>query len=490
MATAHLSVKVGKVGKGTPHAEYIARLGKYAKRLERGERLEFSESGNMPAWAKKSPLSFWQAADEHERKNGTVYREHEIALPRELTPAQRIDLVREWVRQELGERHAYSWSIHNTTALDGGEQPHVHLMFSERINDGIERDPEQYFKRYNAKHPEKGGAKKHRSGETPAERKAALTAMRERWAQLHNAHLARHGHKAEISMKTLAEQGIDRQPEPHMTPSESAALQRQAAANRRASEAMKLMKAERKRINTERVSGMSVIQLHREYQRFTGLRDGAEKKVLSHDRLLSRMGTEIDSLERRIEALKHQNEVTTRQYHDEYRRRESSFFGLGKIGMKIQKENAAMQEMQATYKARNREIWELTQEKKKQEATYNERLKFLTDRIKREADESASLIYREMDRRPLSEFQSTYERQKQNSITRAANNTIAHLDRKIMEVPADEERWRKRVYLEVTAQLEDVETKARPLEARLDEKQRRREYRKEHGRDDDYGMSM
>ena len=37
MATAHLSVKVGKAGKGTPHAEYISRRGKYAKKLEQGE---------------------------------------------------------------------------------------------------------------------------------------------------------------------------------------------------------------------------------------------------------------------------------------------------------------------------------------------------------------------------------------------------------------------------------------------------------------------
>ena len=32
-------------------------------------------------------------------------------------------------------------------------------MFSERGNDGIKRDTEQWFKRYNAKAPEKGGAR-------------------------------------------------------------------------------------------------------------------------------------------------------------------------------------------------------------------------------------------------------------------------------------------------------------------------------------------
>lgn len=239
MATAHLSVKVGKAGKGTPHAEYISRMGKYAQRLEQGEKLEQTESGNMPKWAQNNPLEFWRAADQYERKNGTVYREHEIALPRELNAEQRTELVREWVQNELGDRHAYTWAIHNKTALDGGEQPHVHLMFSERMNDGIERDPEQYFKRYNSKFPERGGAKKHRSGETPTERKEALQAMRERWEQLHNAHLEKYGHGKGISMKSLAEQGIDREAEPHMTPSESAALHRKAIADRLAAEVLR-----------------------------------------------------------------------------------------------------------------------------------------------------------------------------------------------------------------------------------------------------------
>ena len=33
-------------------------------------------------------------------------------------------------------------------------------MISERANDGIERSAERWFKRYNAKEPEKGGARK------------------------------------------------------------------------------------------------------------------------------------------------------------------------------------------------------------------------------------------------------------------------------------------------------------------------------------------
>lgn len=225
MAIGRLSMKVGKAGKAGPHAAYIAREGQYANRLERGERLEATEAGNMPAWAQSNPLAFWQAADAYERKNGTTYREMEIALPRELSAAQRIELVREFVRQEIGDRHAYQWALHVPTAADGGEQPHFHLMFSERQVDGIDRDPEQYFKRYNAKAPEKGGARKGygpSAGQTltKAERAAELKELRGRWEAMCNAHLERAGVEQRIDMRSHAERGTGLEPERKQLPSQ------------------------------------------------------------------------------------------------------------------------------------------------------------------------------------------------------------------------------------------------------------------------------
>ena len=224
MAIGRLSMKVGKAGKAGPHAAYIAREGQYANRLERGEKLEATEAGNMPAWAQSNPLAFWQAADAYERKNGTTYREMEIALPRELDAEQRAALVREFVRQEIGDRHAYQWAIHTPTAADGKEQPHVHLMFSERQRDGIERDPEQYFKRYNAKAPEKGGARKGygpSAGQTltKAERAAELKELRGRWEAMCNAHLERAGVEQRIDMRSHAERGTGLEPERKQLPS-------------------------------------------------------------------------------------------------------------------------------------------------------------------------------------------------------------------------------------------------------------------------------
>lgn len=216
MASYHLTAKIGAKGKATAHAAYISREGKYSDG-KRYEDLEAKDSGNMPKWAEQNPAHFWNAADEHERANGSAYREIEVALPRELTLDQRRELVEDFVRQELGDQHAYQWAIHTPkAALEGGEQPHAHIMYSERRMDGIERDPAQLFKRYNAKNPERGGAQKASGGKARGEMKDELLLTRQRWADIQNAHLERHGHVARVDHRSLADQGIDRAPEKHL----------------------------------------------------------------------------------------------------------------------------------------------------------------------------------------------------------------------------------------------------------------------------------
>jgi len=216
MASYHLTAKIGKKGKAAAHAAYIAREGKYSGR-DRYEDLEATASRNMPEWAAHNAAHFWTAADEHERSNGSAYREIEVALPRELTPAQRLELVQAFIEQELGDKHAYQFAIHTPkAALEKDDQPHAHIMYSERIRDGIARDPEHYFKRYNAKNPEKGGAKKFSGGKSSKELKAELLGLRERWATLQNVHLEKHGYNDRVDHRSLKDQGIDREPEKHL----------------------------------------------------------------------------------------------------------------------------------------------------------------------------------------------------------------------------------------------------------------------------------
>ena len=208
MASYHCTVKAGASSSAAAHADYIEREGKYQTK-DRAD-LEHAESGNLPTWAENAG-DFWRASDQYERANAAGYREFELSLPRELSPAERLQLVRDFIRQELGERHAYTFAIHNPKAsLDGGEQPHAHIMFSERHRDHIERPAEQYFKRWNAKNPERGGCRKGDGAKTPSERKDDLVKLRERWAKLQNLHLEKHGHQDRVDHRSLKAQGLDR----------------------------------------------------------------------------------------------------------------------------------------------------------------------------------------------------------------------------------------------------------------------------------------
>lgn len=142
---------------------YITRTAEFAHYKDNSnEKVEFVKSGNMPKFADGKPAEFWQAADLFERKNGRVSSSLVIALPKELTVAQRIELAEQFIT-ELADRYQfpYSCSIHtHEGSLAGEEQPHLHFMYSERHVDNINRTAEQFFKRYNPKQPEKGGAQK------------------------------------------------------------------------------------------------------------------------------------------------------------------------------------------------------------------------------------------------------------------------------------------------------------------------------------------
>ena len=200
MAVYHLKVSVGSRAGGqsaVAKADYIEREGSYEKDRE---ELEHKEHGNMPEWAKDDPHSYWEAADEHERANGRLYREVQFALPKELNEGQRRELASGFAAGVTeGERLPYTLAIHR--GGPDGENPHAHLMFSERPNDGIERGGEQWFKRYNAKAPEKGGTRKSRA----AMPQAWLEDTRKAWEREANAALERAGRGERIDHRSLAE---------------------------------------------------------------------------------------------------------------------------------------------------------------------------------------------------------------------------------------------------------------------------------------------
>lgn len=215
MASYHLCVKSGKPGKAANHAAYIAREGKHG-RIE--SKLDFiaMEHGNLPEWANGSPSTFWKMADKNERINGATYREFEIALPVDLSPNQNLELVHEFIKQEVGEK-PYQFAIHAPNAALGEvAQPHAHIMFSDRKPDGIERSPVQHFKRYNSAQPARGGCRKDSGGRDRGTLKNELLTRRENWAGLQNAHLEKHGHTARVNHKSNIDREIKQLAERHL----------------------------------------------------------------------------------------------------------------------------------------------------------------------------------------------------------------------------------------------------------------------------------
>jgi hypothetical protein len=194
MAIVHIAFKSSSTAPpAAAHAQYLAREGQYQQR----GGVELVESGNMPDFAQADPHSFWVAADAHERANGRTYTELQIALPREFDPAQRQELAREAARELLGDRFAYTLAVHTPLAKDNIEQPHMHLMFSERaVTEATREIPEErFFKRNGAKKdPEWNDRNK------PEE-------VREKWVEMMNAAMERHGHEQRLDARSWEEQG-------------------------------------------------------------------------------------------------------------------------------------------------------------------------------------------------------------------------------------------------------------------------------------------
>lgn len=217
MASYHLCVKTGKRGSAATHSAYITRSGAHAKK--RGaDHVIATGHGNLPSWANEDPKALWKAADRYERSNGSTYTEFELALPSELSKEQNVDLIGDFIAKQVGER-PYQFAMHAPVASIGNvPQPHVHVMVNNRIADGIERTPEQHFRRFNPDSPELGGCKKSAGGKSPSEVRSAMAEVRESWATIQNEHLAKHGHDIRVDHRSLRDRGIGRNPERHLGP--------------------------------------------------------------------------------------------------------------------------------------------------------------------------------------------------------------------------------------------------------------------------------
>ena len=213
------------------------------------EDLVYWRARNLPTWAQDDPVRYFHAAEQYTSPHQTAYEEWKIALPRELTRRQQLAAARDFLHAAFGDTHPYVWAMHDPRAADGGRQPHVHVLWSARTLDGIERSPEQFFRRYNRAHPDRGGAAKDRTFSYFG----SVKAFRTMYTDVMNLHLEAAGHVARLHPDRLSDRGFDRTPEPRLTPSDSNALKYEGRITDRMQDVLAHRQARQQHIPVERV---------------------------------------------------------------------------------------------------------------------------------------------------------------------------------------------------------------------------------------------
>ena len=194
------------------HLEYINRERAYENR---GACIFHSH--HLPKWAKNDPKKFFQAADIYEGVGHRRYVEIEFALPNELkTVEQYRQIIDAFIAKHLSE-HYYAYAIHDKIGmLSGQRHPHVHLMFSERLIDDVEKRKERSAKAfflYPARKKKDGSQpsfeEKWKRG-APKDRKWCnhryVTELRSDFANIQNAVLEQNGFSIRVDHRTLQAQ--------------------------------------------------------------------------------------------------------------------------------------------------------------------------------------------------------------------------------------------------------------------------------------------
>jgi ATP-dependent exoDNAse (exonuclease V) alpha subunit len=150
--------------------------------------------------------ALWNAAEIAEkRSNARVAREYMVALPAELTHPQRVDVVRGFA-QELAERYGFAVDavIHAPRNFRGSDSRnfHAHLLATTRevTREGLGRKTTLELSDNNRRELGLGGTREE------------LFYVRRRWAEVANTALEAAHVAARIDHRSLAAQGITREP--------------------------------------------------------------------------------------------------------------------------------------------------------------------------------------------------------------------------------------------------------------------------------------
>ncbi len=161
------------------------------------------------AWA-RDRSNLWNTAESAEtRNNARVAREYLVALPVELSPPQRLELVRGF-SQELSDRYGFAvdFAVHAPRDFPGSDPRnfHAHLLATTR---------EVKLEGLAAKTTlEMRDGDRRKLGLPPVINE--LLHVRERWAAVTNEALQQAHHSARIDHRSLEAQGIDREPRPQI----------------------------------------------------------------------------------------------------------------------------------------------------------------------------------------------------------------------------------------------------------------------------------
>lgn len=223
MAIYHFSVKAVSRSSGrsaTAAAAY--RAGRKIADERTGEIHDYTRKSGVesadivlpdgaPEWA-TDRAALWNAAELAEkRKDACVAREFEVALPHELPGEERRRLAVEFARDMANrEGCAVDVAIHAPSDKHDNLNHHAHILRTTRkvVADGLGEKLDT----------EKAGRN----------RKDDLEAVRARWAEMTNAALERNGIAARVDHRSLAAQGIGREPTQHRGPAIDGLLRRGA----------------------------------------------------------------------------------------------------------------------------------------------------------------------------------------------------------------------------------------------------------------------
>jgi len=203
--------------------------------------LVHQEVCNMPWWAKDDAGRFFATAQRLERVNGRWARSWMMALPRELDQEAQIALARDFLATHLANL-PYLWVMHDPVNARGEHQPHFHVLFHERLLDGIDRSADQHFMRWNAAYPDRGGAQK----DAWFCQRSTAYEIRAAWCDWVNYSLEREGHAERLHPDSLYARGFRGPTEPkHVSTRHRLTIQAQRdpqAEQRQAAEAWEIRK--------------------------------------------------------------------------------------------------------------------------------------------------------------------------------------------------------------------------------------------------------